>query len=214
MSPLPFTREQFFEVFRAYNEAVWPAQWPLLTLAAAALLLTARPRPAWGPIVSAILGLLWIWAGLAYHLAFFATINPLAFGFAALSVAGGVVFLWQGVVQRRLVFRCSTSFRSLAGLALVAYALLGYPGWLLLDGHRWPALVTFGLPCPTTLFTLGMLAMVVPPVPRSVWIVPLLWCAVGVQAAWWLRVTPDLALGIAAVLGLGWMWRRVPAARQ
>jgi hypothetical protein len=210
MGPLPFTREQFFEVLRAYNEAVWPAQWLLLALAAVALLLTARPRPAGGPTVSAILGLLWIWTGLGYHLAFFAAINPLAFGFAALSVAGGGVFLWQGVVQRRLVFRCSTSLRSLAGLALVGYALLGYPGWLLLDGHRWPALVTFGLPCPTTLFTLGMLAMLVPPWPRSAWVVPLLWSAVGVQAAWWLGVTPDLALGVAALLGLVLMMRPPP----
>jgi hypothetical protein len=29
---LPFSAEEFFEVFRAYNLAVWPAQW-VLTLA-------------------------------------------------------------------------------------------------------------------------------------------------------------------------------------
>lgn len=30
---LPFTTEQFFDVFRAYNTAVWPAQLVLVVLA-------------------------------------------------------------------------------------------------------------------------------------------------------------------------------------
>lgn len=34
---LPFTNEQFFTVFRRYNEAVWPAQWMLVGLAVLAV---------------------------------------------------------------------------------------------------------------------------------------------------------------------------------
>jgi hypothetical protein len=208
---LPFTAEQFFGVFSTYNLAVWPAQAALLALGVAALGLAVRPRPMSGPAISAILGALWLWTGLAYQLAFFAAINPLAPAFAALSLAGAAAFLWQGVVRRRLVFRCSTQRRGLIGLALVVYALLIYPAWLLLDGHRWPALPTFGLPCPTTLFTFGMLAIAVPPAPRVIWIAPLLWAVVGVQAAWWFDVTPDLMLGVAAALGLAWMVRPAQA---
>lgn len=41
---LPFTVEQFFDVIRAYNMAVWPAQVVLLVLAVAAIVLVVFPR--------------------------------------------------------------------------------------------------------------------------------------------------------------------------
>lgn len=96
---LPFTIEQFFRVFRAYNETVWPAQWVLNALALLALYLAARPNGWSNRGISAILGGLWLWLGLGYHLAFFTAINPLAYAFAAVSVAGGLAFVWYGVAR-------------------------------------------------------------------------------------------------------------------
>jgi len=198
---LPFTAEQFYGVFRAYNESVWPAQPILLALAGVAITLAAVPRRGSGAAVSAILGFLWLWLGLAYHLAFFAAINPLAYVFAAASVAAGLVFVWQGVVKRRLEFRLSRRPRSITGLVLIGFALAVYPAWSIHAGHRYPELPTFGLPCPTTLFTVGMLAFMVPPFPRSTLVVPVLWSLVGAQAAFFLGVPQDLGLLIAAVVG-------------
>ena len=198
---LPFTIDQFFGVFRAYNETVWPAQVLLLVLALAALGCVAFPRHWSGPVVSAILALLWAWLGLAYHLAFFASINPLAYVFAAVSVAGALVFVWQGVVRRRLEFRLARSARTAIGLGLVFFALVVYPAWSVYAGHRYPAMPTFGLPCPTTLFTLGLLALLVAPYPRGPLMVPVLWCLVGAQAAFLLGVPQDLSLLVAAVVG-------------
>jgi hypothetical protein len=43
--PLPFTVEQFLDVFRRYNEQVWPAQLALLLLGVGAVVLAARARP-------------------------------------------------------------------------------------------------------------------------------------------------------------------------
>lgn len=43
---------------------------------------------------------LWLWVGAAYHLAFFVQINPAALGFGALSIVGGLLFIWQGVIRR------------------------------------------------------------------------------------------------------------------
>ncbi|WP_374674151.1 DUF6064 family protein [Ideonella sp.] len=199
---LPFTVDQFYGVFRAYNEAVWPAQWFLLALACVASLLVARPRRWTGIATSAILGILWLWLGLAYHLAFFAAINPLAHAFAAVSVIGGLVFLWQGVVRRRLDFRLSRSVRSTAGVALVVFALAVYPAWSIYAGHRYPDLPTFGLPCPTTIFTVGVLSFLVAPYPRSAVAVPVLWCLIGAQAAFLLGVRQDLGLLAAAAVGV------------
>jgi hypothetical protein len=199
---LPFTAEQFFDVFRAYNTTVWPVQVFLLMLAVAAVVFVFMPRRWSGAAVSAILAALWAWLGLAYHLAFFASINPLAYVFASLSVAGALAFFWQGVVHRRLEFRWAANARAAVGLVLVVFALLVYPAWSTLTGHGYPALPTFGLPCPTTLFTLGIFAFATPPYPRIALVVPVLWCFVGAQAAFLLGVQADLGLLVAGAFGM------------
>ena len=197
---LPFTTDQFHDVFRAYNETVWPAQLVLLALALLALACVAVPRRWSGAVVSAVFATLWLWMALAYHLAFFAAINPLAYAFAAVSGAGGLVFLWEGLIKQRLEFRLSADGRGITGVALVLFALVVYPSWLLYAGHRYPALPTFGLPCPTTIFTIGMLAFLRRPHPRSPLVAPVAWCLVGGQAAFLLGVPQDLGL-LGAALG-------------
>jgi hypothetical protein len=199
---LPFTAEQFYDVFRRYNEALWPAPVFLTGLAVAAIPLLFVARRQSGRALSAVLAFLWAWLGVAYHLAFFTSINPQAYTFSAVSLIGAAVFLWQGVVRRRLVFRWQSGARGAAGAALLGFALLVYPAWSWLAGHRYPATPTFGLPCPTTLFTLGLLAFLVSPYPRSVLVVPLLWCLVGASAAWLLGVPQDLGLVAAGLVGV------------
>lgn len=204
---LPFTSDQFNGVFRDYNDAVWPVQLLLSALAVLALGLALRPRRWSGAAASGILAFFWVWIAAVYHLAFFSFINPAAYLFAAVSAAGAGVFVWQGVFRRRLRFGWTGGPRSYIGAALIAFALVVYPAWSSLTGHTYPALATFGLPCPTTLFTVGLLAFAVPPYPRSPLLVPVLWCFVGAQAAFVLDVAPDLGLIPAAVIGVGLMFR-------
>lgn len=212
---IPFTVEQFFEVFRFYNEAVWPAQLLLLGLAVIAIHLVVTRRRMAGPAVSVILAFLWVWIAVAYHLVFFTRINPLAYGFAAISLIGAGVFLWQGVVRRRLRFEAGNNLRSYTGASLIVYALLVYPAWSWLAGHSYPAMPTFGLPCPTTIFTIGLLAFLKSPVPRGPYIVPVLWSMIGGQAAFLLGVTQDLGLIAAGVFGAALLVRRqAPQSRS
>lgn len=209
---LPFTTQQFFAVFASYNEAVWPAQVVLLALALAAMLAIALQRSWSDRLVSGILALLWLWLALAYHLAFFAAINPLAYVFAGLSAVGAAVFAWHGVFRQRLRFRFTSGTRGAAGAALVVYALVVYPLWSVYAGHGYPAMPTFGLPCPTTLFTIGLLAFAIPPYPRSVPIAPVVWALVGAQAAFLLGVLQDLGLLVAAAVGAFLIVRAYPQA--
>jgi hypothetical protein len=212
---LPFSTEQFFGVFRQYNETVWPAQIILLMLALGAVALVIFPRRWSGVAISAILAFLWAWLGLAYHLAFFASVNPLAYVFSAVSVGGAIVFIWQGVARRRLEFGMGRGARTLVGFVLVLFAVAVYPAWSIYAGHRYPALPTFGLPCPTTIFTLGILAFLAPPYPRSPFLVPVLWCFVGAQAAFLLGVSQDLGLIVAGITGIALVaWSRPPASRS
>lgn len=211
---IPFTAQQFFEVIARYNGAVWPAQLLLHALALLAVVFVLLPqRQGSGAIVSAVLAALWAWTGAAYHLAFFTAINPLAPVFGAASLLAAALFIHEGVLRRRLQFRMAWSLQSAVGIGLVVFALLVYPLWSMQSGHAYPQLPTFGLPCPTTLFTIGLLSLLVAPYPRSPIVVPVAWCLVGAQAALLFGVTADLALLVAAVQGLVLMFRPRPVAR-
>lgn len=208
---LPFTAEQFHAVFRAYNEALWPAPLALSALGVSAVLLLWLQRRWSSRAIAAILGILWLWSGILYHQVFFAAINPQADVFTAIFLLGALVFLRQGLWRDELKFEPGRSIRCICGALLIGFSLLGYPVWSSLTGHAYPELPTFGLPCPTTLFTLGMLGFAARPYPRAPLAMPVLWALIGGQAAWLLEVTPDLSLFGAAAAGILWMLR--PAAR-
>ncbi len=197
---IPFSREQFMAVFAAYNDAVWPAQWLLLAAAVACVLLARIGTPRAGRAACAILALLWAWTAVAYHWAHFAAINPAAYAFAALSLAAAGLFAWAAI---RGTLRFGLDSRTAPwGLLLVVVALVGYPIASHLLGHRYPKMPTFGLPCPTTVFTLGMLLISVSPVPRPILAIPLLWAAVGTVAAFAFAMYEDFTLVFAALLTL------------
>lgn len=199
---IPFTVAEFYGVFSAYNMGVWPMQFPLLALAMLSVIFLLRQRSYSGVGISVVLTLWWAWQALAYHLTFFTAINALAFVFAVVFMAGAAVFFWLGVIRRKLTFNLASGWRAGAGWGLVIFAICVYPAWTYLAGHRYPAFPTFGLPCPTTLFTIGLLAFLAKPYPRSVFVVPVLWCFVGSQAAFVFDVQADLGLIVAGVLGL------------
>jgi hypothetical protein len=90
--------------------------------------------------------------------------------------------------------------RRWAGWALIAYALIAYPLLGHAFGHRYPALPTFGLPCPTTIFTFGVLLLAA--APRALFVVPLAWSAIGSVAAFRLGVVQEYGLLAAGLIGL------------
>jgi hypothetical protein len=199
---LPFTADQFFDVFRQYNEAVWPAQAALTLLAVVAAGLILSRRAVSGRLISAILALLWSWTGVAYHLMYFAAINKAAFAFGAIFLAGSGVFLWTGVIKGRLAYAMANPAHRVLGGALIAYALLAYPVLSAALGHPYPTMPTFGLPCPTTIFTIGMLCFLAAPFPKYVLAAPILWAVVGSQAAFLLGVYADIGLLVAGLVAL------------
>lgn len=204
---MPFTTAQFLDVFARYNQAVWPAQVVLVALAVMAVFLAVRPTPGSGRAVTAVLAFFWAWMGIVYHGLFFARINPAAYLFGLLFVAQGAL-LAIVAVRRAPAFRPRADAAGIAGAALVAYALAGYPilGYVL--GHRYPAAPTFGLPCPTTIFTIGLLLWTVPRVPWWLLAIPAAWAVVGTSAAASLGMTEDYGLLVAGVVGMGFVLLR------
>jgi hypothetical protein len=197
---LPFDTEAFFQVFVDYNTAIGPAPIVAWLLGIVAVVLVLWPMPWSGRAISAILAAFWLWTGIGYHILFFAPINPAAYGFGALFVVQGLLFLWCGVHRKRLDFSASGGVSTIVGGVAIVYAMLVYPiiGYLL--GHGYPRAPLFGVaPCPTTIFTIGLLCLADRPMPWALWLVPLLWSLIGGTAAWLLGVPEDLGLWIAGL---------------
>ncbi|MHB8773352.1 MAG: DUF6064 family protein [Syntrophales bacterium] len=199
---MPFTVEHFFAVFARYNEAVWPMQILLNLLAIAVIVMLFRPRQYSGRAIAAVLSLFWAWMAVAYHFSFFAAINPAAWLFGSVFLMGALYLAWVGVLKNNLRFALGGDIRRWLGGLLILFALAIYPLLGSLFGHHYPAMPTFGLPCPTTIFTIGVLLLAVAPYPRAVFIVPLLWSAVGSVAAFTLGVYQDYGLLAAGLIGL------------
>lgn len=212
---LPFGQDAFFALFEQYNRGVWPAQIAAYALAFAALYLAARPRAEAGRLVSAILALAWAWNGAVYHMTYFVTINFWADIFGLFFIVQALVLLWTGVARGALAFRVGNDAISWLGLGLAAFAMIVYPalGWAL--GHGWPRAPMFGVaPCPTTIFTMGLLLLVAGRTPLHLVAVPVLWSLIGGTAAWFLGVTEDLALPIAGIGGLALILAKNRRARS
>jgi len=195
---MPFTESQFLEVLGAFNVTLWPVLVLLwaASVVAAIQVWRGRCRPAVG---AALLAIHWAWSGVAYHAVYFSRINPAAWAFAALFVAEAAALLWVGVVRRRLRFSPGWTLRSIAGSVLVVFALI-YPALIVLTGHALPQAPAFGVPCPTTIFTAGLLLLARPPVPRWLYLAPIVWSIIGGSAAVLFGITPDFMLVVAGLL--------------
>ena len=208
---LPFTKEQFFDLFAAYNEALWPAAvaWWIASVAIALRLSTRCPRDPW---ISALLAGHWAWSALAYHVPFFTRINPAAWLFAALFLGQAVSLFRAGVVQRRVSFAPWGDAWAPFAWGLIGYSL-AYPAINAIQHLSLWRIPTFGLPCPTTIFTAGALMLAT---PRS-WrlsAVPVIWSAIGGSATLLLGVSADAALPIAGTALAIFSLRRTTAEER
>jgi hypothetical protein len=198
---LPFTIDQFFGVFAAYNLSIWPAQVVAYGVATLALSGIVARRPWGGRVAASMLTIFWLWNGIAYHLFFFSAINPAAYLFGAAFILQGLLFFAYGVVADRLALRFRGGWHGALALALIVHAAVAYEVLGHFTGHGWPRAPLFGVaPCPTTIFTFGLLLLSIRPLPVLLLAIPLLWAAIGSTAAVLLGVPEDLGLAVAALM--------------
>ena len=197
---LPFTMDQFLDVFRRYNESIWPGQWLMNLLAIVAVVAAVRGGRGASRVASGIVAALWMWMGAVYHIVFFSPINPAALLFGLAFLIEGAMIAWLGVGRSMLRFEARANAATFLGFALIGYALIAYPlvGYAL--GHRYPSAPTFGVPCPTTIFTFGLVLLSPPPRLRSLTFIPACWAGVAGVAAIRLGMWEDGGLVAAAVV--------------
>jgi hypothetical protein len=211
---IPFTIDQFLKLFESYNLAVFPVQWLAYLLGAAVVLGILTKWTRCPQLTALILASMWIWNGAVYHIAFFSRINPLAYLFGSLFILQGLFFLWNGVYRNDLRFDPKWNLQTITGGLFVLYALGIYPLLTQLFGHGWPQSPMFGVaPCPTTIFTFGLLLMSAARISVYLLVVPLMWSLVGMSAAINLKIVADYGLIAAGLIGTGAILCRNTAGR-
>ena len=196
---LPFTFDEFMQVFSDYNTSVFPLQVLFYILVIIAGIYLVKKDLHKNKIISIVLSFLWLWMGVVYHLIYFTTINIAAYLFGAIFILQGLLFLWTGVYQKKLHFELNKTAYGLAGIILILFSTGVYPLLSYLMGHIYPASPTFGLPCPTTIFSFGLLLFVKKDFPAMILVIPFLWSIVGFAAAFTLGMYEDISLIIASV---------------
>ncbi|MFL5064517.1 MAG: DUF6064 family protein, partial [Xanthobacteraceae bacterium] len=158
---LLFSPRVYYRIFELHNGALWPAHVVTLILGLAiCVLLLRKSTRATARAVPALLGALWIWIAWAFFWDRYATINWAAPYVAPFFALQGLLLIWIGTVRGRLAFAPGHDVFDRAGLALLAFALVGYPLLAPLMGRPWPAAEVFGIaPDPTAVATLAVLAV-------------------------------------------------------
>ncbi|MCQ6961682.1 DUF6064 family protein [Methanolobus chelungpuianus] len=205
---LPFTEDQFLNNFADYNSDIFPAQVFLYLLAGLSIYLVFNKKAYSDRLISCILFFLWSWMGIVYYILFFSSINKPAYIFGFLFIVQAALFLKYGVLDRKLSFSFSKNIYGLAGLAMILYGLIIYPIFGYFIGHVYPYQPTFGAPCPTTIFTFGLLLWIPARVPKKLLAIPLLWSFVGFSAAFAFGILEDILLLVAGLVAVILIWYR------
>jgi hypothetical protein len=161
--------------------------------------LAFRPNPISSKIISAILAFLWLWIGTVYHFIFFSAINKAAYLFGVLFVTQGILFFF-GVFQNKLSFKFRIDIYGITGITLILFELIIYPVLGYFIGHVYPSSPTFGLPCPTTIFTFGLLLLNIKKCPVTILIIPFIWSVIGVMAAFQFGILEDIGMLVGGLV--------------
>lgn len=206
-----FTLDQFLEMLTRYNLTIWPLQLIAYGLGILAVLLALRGTKNSGRTIAAMLSLLWLWTGAIFNLFYFSPLYGMAYVFAVLFVVEAGILLYAGTIKGNLSFKIKADACGVAGGLVVLYSLVGYPLIEVLLGRGYPKLLAFGLvPCPTTVFTLGILLWSSKKPNWYVLAIPVLYALTGLVPVW-VGIVEDVGLFISGLLTLLMViyWNRV-----
>jgi len=204
----PFTTEQFFSVFENYNHSIFPIQIILFFLGVCALIMIGSTIKQKDKFVAGFLGFLWLWIGIAYHIAFFSGINKVAYGFGVLFILQGLFISWEGGLLYNLKFEFKTSLQAYFGYFFILYGLIIYPVVGYLIEQNLSRTISIGLPCPTTILTFGFFLLCDKKFSKYLLIIPSLWAVIGISAVLKLGIYQDSMMLIAAIIADVWLLTR------
>jgi Family of unknown function (DUF6064) len=194
---------ELLDLFTRYNNDLWPIHVLAYAMGVAAVaLLFAERRGRADRLTASLLAALWLWLGVVFQGLYATDIDQtLGLVYALLFVLEAYLIVRHGVLNRELVFVRRNGLAGWVGWVALSYAVVVYPLLGALLGHGWPESPLLGMaPCPTTIVTFGLLLLAMPPIPKRVLIVPLVWAILAPPAALSRGVYEDLGL---LLVGLG-----------
>jgi hypothetical protein len=205
---VPFTTEQFFNVIKDYNVAFFPIQLILILAGIFAVVLIHSKSSIRNSVIGSFLGFLWIWIGIAYHLVFFTTINQAAYVFGVLFILQGLLFLFDTFFRKKLEFEFKPQGKDYIAYFFILFGLIIYPVLIYFIENSVETTITLGLPCPSTIFTFGLLMLTTVKFSKYLLIIPSIWAVIGTSAAFNFGVYPDYLMIISAIIANFYLVRR------
>jgi len=179
---------------------MFPFQLIILLLGIACLFLLHSKLLAKDKLIGLYLGILWIWIGVAYHLAFFTVINKAAFIFGGIFILQGIFILFSTFSKNGFIFKFNFKTKDYLGYFLILYGLIIYPIISYLIEGSFEKTIVMGLPCPSTIATFGFFILISNKFPKYLLIIPSLWAIVGLSAAINIGVFQDIMILISAII--------------
>jgi hypothetical protein len=146
-----------------------------------------------------ILSFFWVWMGLVYHVTYFSVINNAANIFGVAFIIQGILF---ALLIRSVEFKFQNDLYGTVAFAVIAYGVAIYPLVGYSIGHSYPDAPTFGVPCPTTIFTFGIFLLTDKKCPTILLIIPGIWSLIGLSAALRLEFYEDIGLFASSVTAI------------
>ncbi|MGD8565242.1 MAG: DUF6064 family protein [Candidatus Bathyarchaeota archaeon] len=203
--------EDFFTILKTYNETIWIITIFTYILGLLAIYLSAKKIKHSGKIISSILGFLWLWSGIVFHIMFYGptdveflgqTMSGVWYFSGILFIIQGVLFLVIGVIRDSLSFQIKKNPCSIIGSIFVIYSMVIYSAIGLITGYVYPEYPIFGTaPCPVSIFTVGLLLFSDKKIPIYISIIPLIWAIMGFMPVFELSVWADIGLILSGIIG-------------
>ncbi|MCJ7650529.1 MAG: DUF6064 family protein [Candidatus Lokiarchaeota archaeon] len=196
---LSFSLEEFLLVLESYNLAIWPLQIIAYVLIVLVLFFSLKPTKYSTKIVLAILSFFWLFTGIVFCLLYWAPTHIFGYIFGVCCIAQGLLFLYS-ITRSDITISSPDKTYTFIGILFVLYAIIGYQVFGYYLGHIYPKFFAVGLvPCPTTIFTLGIFLIINKKIPIKYFVIPLMISLGGFLAAY-NGIYEDIGLIIAGIL--------------
>ena len=204
---LSFTTEEILLIFERFNLAIWPMQIISYILGILAVFFALKKTKYSMKIVLVVLSFFWLWSGIMFCLIYWAPSYVFAYGFGALCIIQGLLFLFS-LFKSNFSDCPRINLHFTLGIIFVIYAIIGYPVFGYFLGHVYPKFLTVGLvPCPTAVFTFGLFLLINNKFPRYYLFVPFI-VAIASLLAVYKGIYEDIGLFLTGLIGTVLILRR------
>jgi hypothetical protein len=194
-----FSLEEFLLVLESYNLFIWPLQIIAYVFIVLVLFFSVTPTKYSAKIVSAVLSFFWLFTGIVFCLIYWAPTHIFGYVFGILCTVQGLLFLYN-IIKSDITIDPQDKSSKLIGILFVLYAMIGYQVFGYYLSHIYPKFFAVGLvPCPTTIFTLGIFLIINKSIPIKYFVIPLMISLGGFLAAY-NGIYEDIGLIIAGII--------------